>query len=168
MVKGILVGAVAGAAGSWAMSETQRAWTCAVDGEAPESAAGKYDARDWQERTEGQNSNEIVAQEVATHTLGRPLDRQELAVGAALSHHAFGAAMGALYGAYVARQRRDSTGIGFGLAVWLLADEIAMPLLGLSESTLRRPLEKRLQSIGAHLVFGMTTALGCRLLRART
>jgi uncharacterized membrane protein YagU involved in acid resistance len=41
--------------------------------------------------------------------------------------------------------------------VWVLADEVAMPLLGLSDSTLRRPLEKRLQSIAAHIVFGMTT-----------
>jgi hypothetical protein len=157
MLKAILAGAIGGLAGTWAMNEAQRAWTRAVDGEAPESAAGKHDARDWQERSEGQNSNEIAAQFMATRIAARGLDRGELTVGAALTHYTFGVAMGALYGAYLQRRRRQATGIGFGLTVWLLADEIAMPLLGLSESTLRRPLEKHLQSIAAHIVFGTTT-----------
>lgn len=139
------------------MNQAQRMWTCAVDDEAPQSAAGKHDARDWQERTEGQNSNEIAAQTVAGAVIGRPLQGNALAVGAALVHYSFGVAIGALYGAFAARHPRQASGIGFGLAVWLLADEIAMPLLGLSQSTLRRPAEKRLQSIAAHLVFGMTT-----------
>jgi putative membrane protein len=159
MVKAILAGFVGGLAGTWAMNEAQRAWTQAVAGETPESAAGKHDARDWQERSEGQNSNEIAAQAVATRVIGRRLNREELAVGAALLHFTFGATVGALYGAYAGRQTRVTSGIGFGLAVWLLADEIAMPLLGLSDSTLRRPLEKRLQSIAAHIVFGMATEL---------
>ena len=159
MLKAVLAGMAGGLAGTWAMNEAQRAWTHAVDGETPESAAGKHDARDWQERSEGQNSNELAAQAVATRVIGRRLHRDELAVGAALTHFTFGAAMGALYGAYAGRQTRVTSGVGFGLTVWLLADEIAMPLLGLSDSTLRRPLEKRLQSIAAHIVFGMATEL---------
>jgi putative membrane protein len=159
MRNGALAGAMGGLAGTWAMSEAQRMWTHAVDGQAPDSAAGKHDARDWQERSEGQNSNEIAAQAAATTTLGRRLDRDELAVGAALMHYSFGTAAGALYGVFAARRPRHASGLAFGLAVWLLADEIAMPLLGLSDSTLRRPAEKRLQSIAAHIVFGMTTEL---------
>ena len=157
MLRSIIVGAIGGLAGTSAMNEAQRAWTNAADGQAPESPAGKHDARDWQERSEGQNSNEIAAQYLAARIAGRSLDRGELAVAATLTHYTFGAAMGALYGAYAERRRRQATGIGFGLAVWLLADEIAVPLLGLSGSTLRRPLEKHLQSLAAHIVFGMTT-----------
>jgi putative membrane protein len=157
MLNGMVAGALGGLAGTWAMSEAQRMWTHAVDGEPPpESAAGKHDARDWQERSEGQNSNEIAAQAVGGTVIGRPLHRDELAVGAALVHYSFGAAVGALYGAFVARHPQRASGVGFGLIVWLLADEIAMPLLGLSESTLRRPAEKRMQSIAAHIVFGVT------------
>ena len=47
MLKAIRAGITGGLAGTWAMSEAQRAWTHAVDGEAPESAPGKHDARDW-------------------------------------------------------------------------------------------------------------------------
>ena len=164
---GILAGAIGGLAGTWAMSVAQRAWTHAVDGQAPESAAGKHDARDWQERSEGQNSNEIAAQRLASRIVGRSLDQGELAVAAALMHYTFGAAMGALYGGYLEQHRRHTTGIGFGLAVWLFADEIAMPIVGLSDSTLRRPLEKRLQSIAAHIVFGMATEVARGALEPR-
>jgi putative membrane protein len=159
MLKDAFAGAVGGLAGTLAMNQAQRGWTNAVDGHAPESAAGKHDARDWQERIEGRNSNEIAAQIIGTRVIGRRLDHAELALGAALVHYGFGAALGALYGLYSRRKLRPATGTGFGLMVWLLADEIAMPLLGLSASTLRRPLEKRLQSIAAHVVFGTTTEL---------
>jgi putative membrane protein len=159
MVKSILAGAIGGLVATWTMSEAQRLWTLAMDGQAPASAAGKHDARDWQERTEGQNSNEIAAQTVATRVIGRRLDCEELGVAAALMHYSFGTAAGAFYGTYVEGRPRNRTGVAFGLTVWLLADEIAMPLLGLSDSTLRRPLEKRLQSIAAHIVFGLTTEL---------
>jgi putative membrane protein len=157
MLNGTLAGAIGGLAGTWAMNEAQRIWTHAVDGEAPQAAGGKHDARDWQERDEGRNSNQIAAQALAAAVIGRHLDRRELAVAAPLVHFTFGAVVGALYGSVTHRHTRTATGIGFGLVVWLLADEIAMPLLGLSQSTLRRPAEKRLQSIAAHAVFGMTT-----------
>src|SRR5687767_15023585 len=135
MMNGLLAGAISGLAGTSAMNEAQRAWTYAVDGQAPESPAGKHDARDWQERTEGQNSNELAAQFLAIRFFGRRLDPRELAAAAMLTHYTFGAAMGALYGAYRERRRRTGNGIAFGLMVWLIADEIAMPLLGLSDST---------------------------------
>jgi putative membrane protein len=169
MMKGILAGAIGGLAGTWAMSEAQRAWTCAVEGEAPESAAGKHDARDWQERQEHQNSNEIAAQVLATHVIGRPLDRRELGVAAAAVHYTFGAVVGALYGAYTEhlRHRGAGTGIALGTTVWLVADEIAMPLLGLSRPTTRRSVEMHLQSLAAHLVYGCIAAMTQRAVSAQ-
>ena len=71
MTKAILAGALGGLAGTWAMNEAQRGWTHVVDGDAPASAAGKHDARDWQERSEGRNSNEMAAQVIATTVIGR-------------------------------------------------------------------------------------------------
>ena len=159
------MGALAGVVGTWAMSEAQRLWTHAVDGEAPESAGGRHDARDWQERSERQNSNELAAQAIGHFMLGRSLTRQELRGAAPLVHYLFGATMGALYSAYVQRRISPTSGAGFGTTVWLTADEIAMPLLGLSQSTARRPLEMHLQSFAAHLVFGTATEMTRRSLQ---
>jgi uncharacterized membrane protein YagU involved in acid resistance len=59
------------------------------------------------------------------------------------------------------------SGAGFGTTVWLAADEIAMPLLGLSDSTTRRPLEMHLQSLVAHRVYGTATEVTRRSVRAQ-
>lgn len=157
--QGILAGAIGGLVGTWAMSQAQRGWTRAVEGDPPESAGGKHDARDWQERDEGRNANELAAQAIASRVLGRCLTRDELAIAAPACHYAFGTTMGALYGLYAHRARggRTANGLGLAIGVWLLADEIAMPLLGLSRPTTQRPTEMHLQSLAAHLVYGATT-----------
>ena len=54
-----------------------------------------------------------------------------------------------------ARGQRFHSGVGLGTALWITADEIAMPILGLSEPTTRRHLEMHLQSFVAHIVYGM-------------
>ena len=82
------------------MNVAQRLWTLAAGDRPPESAAGPHDARDWQEREEGRNSNEVAAQTVAT-MFGRPLSDRELAVAAPMVHLSFGAAVGAAYALYV-------------------------------------------------------------------
>ena len=167
MYKGLIAGAIGGLAGTWAMSKAQRAWTRVVDGDVPESAGGKHDARDWQERSEHQNSNELAAQVLARYLLDRRLTRDELRVAAPLMHYLFGTAVGGVYGVYAERRHTHASGAGFGATVWLVADEIAMPLLGLSHSTTRRPVEMHLQSLMAHLVFGVATEMIRRSLQAR-
>ena len=67
--KAILTGALAGLAGTLAMNVAQRMWTAAVGDHPPESAAGPHDARDWQERDEGRNSNEMAAQWLASRAV---------------------------------------------------------------------------------------------------
>ena len=141
--------------GTLAMNIAQRAWTVLAGSPPRESAAGPHDARDWQERDEGQNSNELAAQALASLAGHRLTDRQ-LAIAAPAIHFAFGAAVGFAYGAITAARDRH-TGVGLGTALWLTADEIAMPLLGLSGPTTRRPLEIHLQSLAAHLVYGVVT-----------
>src|SRR3954452_2484720 len=97
----VLAAVGAGRAGTLAMNYAQRLWTEAVDGAPPRSAGGKHDARDWQEREEGRNANELAAQSIATTISGRPLTYRELGVAAPLAHYSFGAALGAFFGGLV-------------------------------------------------------------------
>jgi hypothetical protein len=159
--RAVLAGVLGGLAGTLAMNYAQRLWTRAVDGDPPESAGGKHDARDWQEREEGRNANELAADAIAHTMIGRPLTYAELTVAAPLAHYSFGAALGAIYG-YVVRDARDGLfrkGATYGIVVWLLADEVAMPLLRLSRPTTERSLEKHLQSFATHIVFGTIAEL---------
>ena len=157
-VKDAAAGVVGGLLGTWAMNEAQRAWSDAINDRPPESAAGKHDARDWQERSENQNSNELAAQALATATVGRRLTHHEVAVAAPIIHFAFGAAVAALYSLCVAPERRRiDLGAAMGIGLWLVADEIAMPRLGLSGPTSERPFEMHLQAFSSHVVYGFVT-----------
>jgi hypothetical protein len=152
----MLIGAAGGLAGTVAMNYAQRVWTRAAGAVPPDSAGGKHDARDWQERGEGRNANELAAQAMATAIAGRRLTRTQLEIAAPLVHYSFGALLGALYGGAHLRCTRFSlrSGVAFGAAVWLLADEIAMPTIKLSQPTTERPVEMHLQSFAAHIVYG--------------
>lgn len=57
------------------------------------------------------------------------------------------------------------TGLGFGVALFALADEVAVPELGLSSKPSELPLSSHLSALAAHLVYGMSTEIGRRGLR---
>jgi uncharacterized membrane protein YagU involved in acid resistance len=61
-------------------------------------------------------------------------------------HYAFGAATGGLYGAVAefAPEVTTAADLPFGAAFWLVADEIAVPLLGLSKGPKEYPVSARL------------------------
>jgi hypothetical protein len=168
VTKGAVAGIIGGLVGTYAMSEFQGWWSRAIRGEQPQSSAGEHDARDWQELEEGVNANELAAQTVARATVGRPLDRQELSVAAPAVHYTFGAMVGGFYGALAetAPHVRALSGAAYGATVWAAADEIAMPVLGLSERTDEQPFERHFHSFAAHIVFGVTTELVRRGVRA--
>lgn len=91
---------------------------------------------------------------------GRGVDRGELKVGATAVHFAFGAAMGGLYGASceLSLSTREMGGAAFGTAVWAVADEVA----SLSE----HPPERRVHAFASHVVYGVTTEIVRRGVRA--
>jgi uncharacterized membrane protein YagU involved in acid resistance len=51
---------------------------------------------------------------------------------------------------------RLARGAAYGTAVWILADEIVIPFLGLSRGPRELPLGVHAYSLGGHLVYGLT------------
>ncbi|HEY7169899.1 MAG TPA: DUF1440 domain-containing protein [Vicinamibacterales bacterium] len=168
VTKGAVAGIIGGLVGTYAMSEFQGWWSRAVRGEQPQSSGGDHDARDWQELAEDANANELAAQTAARVTIGRPLDREELSVAAPAVHYTFGAMLGGFYGAMAENTPgvRALSGAAYGSAVWAAADEIAMPALGLSNPGDVQPFARHFHSFAAHIVFGVTTELVRRGVRA--
>jgi uncharacterized membrane protein YagU involved in acid resistance len=76
--------------------------------------------------------------------------------------------MGAAYGAVIARTRRltPAAGLMFGAGVFAGADEIGVPLAGLSGPPTQYPISSHLEALAAHLVYGVTADLVRRGLRA--
>jgi uncharacterized membrane protein YagU involved in acid resistance len=76
--------------------------------------------------------------------------------------------MGALYGALweVSPRTRQMGGAAFGTAVWAAADEVAVPLMGLSRPTTEHPPARHAHAFAAHIVYGVTTEVVRRGVRA--
>jgi uncharacterized membrane protein YagU involved in acid resistance len=89
---------------------------------------------------------------------GRRPDRAvEQRLGTA-AHYGFGAAAGLAYAlaSHGAPSLRAGFGLVYGTLVWALADEAAMPALGLSRGPRELPLGVHAYALGGHWVYGAT------------
>lgn len=71
----------------------------------------------------------------------------------------FGSLSGAVYGLLTEYTLAARVGFGaaFGAALFLVADEIAVPALGLSRKPTDYPLSFHLYGLASHLVYGVST-----------
>jgi uncharacterized membrane protein YagU involved in acid resistance len=78
-------------------------------------------------------------------------------------HVGYGLLVAGLYNAIRGGRSRPllrtiGEGAAYGAGLWLLGDELAVPLLGLSDKPSTQPRAKHLQSLAQHLGFGVVTA----------
>ncbi len=164
--KGAVAGAVGGLAGSWTMDKFMSTVSDIIQSRQKQRLALQVDEGKLihPERTQQQRKQESddatvqLAQRVA-HVLGHELGPREKKIAGPLVHYAFGATVGAIYGELAEKDRGVSkaSGVPFGAAVWLVADEIMVPALGLAQGPTAYPPSVHLQALGAHLVYGATT-----------
>jgi len=78
-----------------------------------------------------------------------------------ISHVAYGAAMGALYGPLARRVPLPSVvkGTAFGLAVWAASYLGGLPAMGMPEAATDQPMQRNALMIGAHAVWGSVMGL---------
>jgi hypothetical protein len=109
---------------------------------------------------------QMVPQSVAVWALDEKLDLPRRP--AALDHLAdqvlhvgYGAAAGALYAAAAGRGRRSiaGRGVGLGLPLWAFGNLLLLPALGIAKPAWRSRASETAVNIGAHLLYGVATAL---------
>lgn len=108
-----------------------------------------------------------AAAAIAEPLLGRPLTVPEKEVGGPIMHYLFGAAVGALYGAAAETDRSmtRAAGIPYGVAVWLIADEIGMHAAGFATKPADYPVSRHAATLATHIVFGISVETVRRLMR---
>jgi hypothetical protein len=161
-------GLLGGAAGLLAMELVKRATAPLAKRGAPRPTSEELTAR---------SSMSVVGRhhgpdESATDALGRIV--YETVTGRAPSpgtqrklswavHIGYGLMVASLYGAVRGGRDRGVAravlgGALFGAGLWLLGDELAVPLFGLSDKPTSYPVTSHLQSLAQHLGFGVATA----------
>lgn len=175
ILKGLAAGLVGGLVASWTMNQFQAAWSKAAEGfEKPHGAQSMQPSEGGspgqvQEQKENQDDATVkAARAISEGVFGHELKENEKKTAGAVVHYAFGTATGGLYGAVseIVPEITAGAGLPFGAAFWLVADETAVPLLGLSEPPTEYPVSTHVYAFTSHLVFGLTAEVVRRSLRA--
>jgi uncharacterized protein DUF1440 len=148
--KSLVAGFAGGVAGAWAMSRFTAVWR-ELGGRSCAPPGSPYSSQEW-------NSAGGTAEALGEILLGRRLSRQEKLRGAAAVHYVVGGAVAAGYAAAVDfyPRLRAGSGAAFGILFWLLADELIMPWLRLNAKASEYSALMHLNSLGEHIVYGMT------------
>ncbi len=166
LASGIVAGIAGGLVASWLMNEFMEnvgpSLQKAVQG-------GETDDRPKQVGDNPDDATMKTADKVvSTVTGGRHLSHEGKETGGPIVHYAFGAIMGATYGAIAEELPAARIGLGtaFGAVLFAGADLLAVPALNLSGSPSDAPVSSLATPFAAHLVYGTTTELVRRLVRA--
>jgi putative membrane protein len=173
VLKGIVAGLAGGLVASWTMNQFQAAWMrVAANNEKPHGAQSMQPSQgssgnQAEDAKEQDDATVETAKVISGKVFGRELQESEKKPAGAAVHYAFGTATGGLYGALaeVTPQVTTGAGIPFGAAFWLLADEISVPLLGLSKGPGEYPVSTHVYALASHLVYGVTAEMSRRALR---
>jgi len=141
---------VAGLAASWTMNQFQAVVS-----------------RKRKEQGEDENATVKAAERLSKSVFGRRLRREQKKTAGSAVHYTYGALVGGLYGALAERSKpvRKLAGIPYGAALWLLGDELAVPLLRLSKAPTEYPASNHAMALASHFVYGATADLVRRAVR---
>ncbi len=163
--KSMAAGAIGGLVASVAMNQFQAAVSAVGESVARKERQRKgltEPAKD--EQHTGDDATIRAANAVSTTILNRELADDEKKWAGPLVHYGLGTALGAFYGACASALPVNArTAMGYGAAVWIGADEIAVPLAGLSGPPTATPLSGHLNALASHLVYGTVTHLTRKL-----
>jgi uncharacterized membrane protein YagU involved in acid resistance len=172
VMMGVIAGAVGGLIASWVMNAFMEGpgqkLQQSIQGEKIQAENGKVSPpRDPNQPPPEDATMKTADAIVEAVTGGRHLSRQGKEVGGPIVHYAFGALMGACYGALAESTPAVTSGAGaaFGSALFTGADLVAVPALKLSGSG-ESSIASLATPFAAHLVYGMTTEAVRRVIRA--
>ena len=169
---GLIAGAIGGLVASWVMNVFME-----NAGPKIQQTAQKFDSSAQRQQPSSQSQSDNEPKEdatmktadavVSTVTGGRHLSMEAKQKSGPVVHYAFGALMGALYGAAAEYSPLSRAGFGtaFGSALFAGADLWAVPALHLSSSS-DTSVSSLATPFSAHLVYGATTEAVRRLVRA--
>ena len=167
--KRMLVGLIAGLAGSWTMNRFQDVWLAVAP---PDNSEKKTEMNEQNQTSEAGEENQDdttvkAASAVSQKLFDHRLTSSEKKIAGPAVHYAVGAAAGMVYG--IASELWPEVTAGFGLpygtAFWLVVDEGMVPSLGLAKGPTEYPLATHAYALASHLIFGATAEGTRRLLR---
>jgi hypothetical protein len=168
ILKGFAAGLIGGLVASWTMNRFQDLWLKVAN--TGEAQSGQRETQQTEQQSNGEEQVDTTvraASAISERLFNHKLTESEKQVAGPVVHYSLGTGVGGLYGAVaeVAPEVTAATGLPFGAAFWLVIDEGAVPLLGLSKGPTEYPLSTHLYALSSHLVYGLTAELVRRSVR---
>jgi putative membrane protein len=173
--RGLAAGLIGGLVASWTMNRFQVVWSkLAEDKRKSAGAQSSQQGAEPESREPARPTSEVqddttvrAASAVSEGLFDHKLTDCEKKIAGPAVHYTLGAGVGGLYGAVaeVAPEVTAGAGLPFGAVFWLVVDEGAVPLLGLSKGPSAYALSTHLYAFSSHLVYGLTTELVRRAVR---
>jgi putative membrane protein len=167
VIKGLVAGLIGGLVASWTMNRFQDVWSALSEmkelpqssqsGDRLELASGSRQTKD--QGDEGQDDTTVrAASLISEGVFQHKLTQSEKKLAGTMVHYSLGAAVGGLYGAVaeLTPEVTIGTGLPFGAAFWLVVDEGAAPLLGLSKGPTEYPISTHAYALASHFIYGLT------------
>jgi putative membrane protein len=171
-LRGILAGVAGGLVAAWVMNEflagpgkklqrtvqtEEQNWLDDIQQYQAESGEPKEDA-----------AVKVADKIVNVVTGGQHLSWEKKQKAGPIVHYAFGAVMGGVYGGLAECAPAVTAGLGtsFGGILFGTADLLAVPALGLSQHATKSEAARLASPFAAHLVYGATTEIVRRFIRA--
>lgn len=164
ILKGLAAGLIGGLIASWTMNRFQDLWTKLAD----HQRQSEQTLTKPQSNNEGQDDTTVrAATAISEGLFDHKLTEKEKEIAGPAVHYGLGTGVGGLYGAVaeVAPKVTVGAGLPFGAAFWLVVDEGAVPLLGLSKGPKEYPLSTHAYALASHFVYGLTAEVVRRAVR---
>jgi putative membrane protein len=157
--KSVAAGAIGGLVASLAMNQFQSAVSAISESMAKKERERKGESeREQKSESRGDDATVRTARAISAAVFDHELTEDEKKWAGPAVHYGFGMTLGAVYGSLaVCTPVQVGAGTGYGAAVWAGADEIAVPLFGLSGPPDETPLSGHVKALASHLVFGLVT-----------
>ncbi len=156
VVKGAVAGLVGGLVASFVMSQFQVLLSALSEEE-----------KKPKKKKEDEPANIKTAEAISENVFDHKLIKSEKEPAGEAVHYAMGATSGLIYGiaSEIAPITTVGLGLPFGAAVWLVADDVVVPALGLAKPATEYPLSTHAYALSSHLVYGLTTDIVRRAVR---
>jgi putative membrane protein len=164
--KGLLAGVIGGLVGTIVMTEFQNAWSAASQSIKNRNSGPDQQNRQKVDGPEKEDATMKAAGKIVQLT-GRKLSHEQKKKLGPVVHYGFGTIQGGVYGAVTEMAggaKGFLPGMVFGASLFVLADELAVPAMGLSSR--KAPLSAHLYALASHMVYGVSTEITRRGLRA--
>ncbi len=156
VIKGAVAGLVGGIVASFVMSQFQTLLSAMSEEE-----------KKSKKKKEDEPANVKIAEAISENVFDHKLKKIEKESAGEAVHYAMGATSGLIYGiaSEIAPMTTVGLGFPFGAAVWLVADDVVVPALGLAKPATEYTLSTHAYALSSHLVYGLTTDLVRRAVR---